>query len=326
MTEKENLMRVIRGEDPEWVPRSIYSMHVMIPSFLRRKVRENDEIDILGVEYVPTDSTGGEAMVKPGFVLLEDISDWREVVKLPDPNSVDWAEMAKKDLVEVDRDKVAVQLETHIGYFINLMNIMGFENGLIAMATEPAEVKNFLEYMAEFFEECTRKGLEHYKPDLYRITDDICSAQGPFMSLNMYRDLIKPLQKRLADICAEYGVPVEMHCCGKAEMFLDDWVEIGVISWNPAQTMNDLPAIKAKHGKSLVLNGCWDSQGPVSWPGATEETVKSEVRKCIDAYAPGGGFIFGGLVYADKDDRDMQNKQRWINEEYDSYGRPFYKK
>jgi hypothetical protein len=66
--------------------------------------------------------------------------------------------------------------------------------------------------------------------------------------------------------------------------------------------MNDLHGIKKKYGNSLILTGCWDSSGPVSWPSASEELVRAEVRKTIDNYAPGGGFVFWGSVYGEKGD------------------------
>ena len=75
-----------------------------------------------------------------------------------------------------------------------------------------------------------------------------------------------------------------------------------------------------------MLEGCWDSSGPAGWPGATEETVKQCVRDTIDAYAPGGGFIFWASTYGAPDDEDFLNRKRWITEEYDAYGRTFYKK
>ena len=54
--------------------------------------------------------------------------------------------------------------------------------------------------------------------------------------------------------------------------------------------------------------------------------MKQAVRDCIDAYAPGGGFIFWASTYGAPDDQDFLNRARWISEEYDAYGRTFYKK
>ena len=52
---------------------------------------------------------------------------------------------------------------------------------------------------------------------------------------------------------------------------------------------------------------------------ASEEVVKQAVRDTIDAYAPGGGFVFWASSYGAPDDLDFVNKSRWITEEYDAY-------
>jgi hypothetical protein len=96
--------------------------------------------------------------------------------------------------------------------------------------------------------------------------------------------------------------------------------------WNPAQVMNDLVGIKKTYGNKLVLCGCWDSSGPAGWPGASEELVRSEVRKCIDTFAPGGGFMFWGSVYGPKGDEEVARRSGWITDEYNKYGRTFYQK
>jgi hypothetical protein len=78
-----------------------------------------------------------------------------------------------------------------------------------------------------------------------------------------------------------------MHCCGRCEDFIEDWMSFGVSSWNPAQVMNDLAGIKKKYGNKMALIGCWDSSGPASWSGSSEDLVRQAVRDCIDRYAPG---------------------------------------
>jgi hypothetical protein len=143
----------------------------------------------------------------------------------------------------------------------------------------------------------------------------------------MYRELIKPFHARLAAIANDNGVPIDMHNCGRCEDFIEDWRDMNVRMWNPAQVVNDLKGIKAKYGNSLVLCGCWDSQGPAGWSDAGEELIRSEVRKCIDTYAPGGGFMFWGSIYGpQQSDPRVQQRMEWMTDEYDKYGRTFYQR
>ena len=65
--------------------------------------------------------------------------------------------------------------------------------------------------------------------------------------------------------------------------------------------------------------------GVVGRPDASEELIREEVRKCINTYAPDGGFVFWASVYGDPEDTDVQNAKRWVADEYEQYGRNFYK-
>ena len=333
LTEKENLLMALRGEVPEWVPRNMYPSpgHPPAsagagPSFLNARRTPQGGFDIWGVEFVTTKDTGGMAIPKPGRFILDDITKWRDVIKAPDISDIDWETMAKKDLERIDRTQTAVSASVHVGYFQSLCNFMGFNEGLMAMIEEPEEVYELFEYMSSFWVQICSKIRDYYKPDIWGVTDDTATATNPFISPETYRNLVKPFHQREAAFGVEMGIPINMHNCGRCEDFIDDWLDIGVTCWNPAQTMNDLPGIKKKYGNKLVLMGCWDSSGPAGWPGATEEVVKQAVRDTIDAYAPGGGFVFWASTYGAPDDEDFLNRKRWITEEYDAYGRTFYKK
>ena len=333
LTEKQNYLMTLAGEVPEWVPRNLYASpgHApatawMAPGFLNEKRTPEGGFDIWGVEYVTTKETGYMALPKPGQFILDDIRKWRDVIKAPDISHIDWERMAKKDLERVDREQTAVSAAIHVGYFQQLMNFMGFTEGLCAMIEEPDEVMELFEYMNKFYMEVSAKAMEYYKPDVWCITDDTATATNPFISVEMYREMVKPFHTREASFAKNIGMPIDMHDCGRCEDFIEDWLDFGVTCWNPAQVMNDLKGIKEKYGNRLVLEGCWDSQGPVGWPDATEEMIREQVRQCIDTFAPGGGFVFWGSLYGAPDDEEFLKRSRWITEEYDAYGRTFYQK
>ena len=336
MTEKENFLRTANGEMPEWVPRyfappekdSPYKPAVVavFPGFLNAgRNPDGSGKDIFGVEYTPTESTGGMSLPTPGRFILEDVRMWRDVIKTPDISGIDFEAIAANDTKRVDRYNTALEMGTHFGYFQHLMSFMGFSEGLIAMHEEPDEVYELFCYLADFYDEVLEKSIKYYKPDLVLINDDTATANNPFFSLDMYRKLVKPFQVRQANIVLNAGLPLDMHNCGRCEDCIDDWLGFGVSMWNPAQVMNDLAGIKQKYGRKLALMGCWDTSGPPGWPGAPEELVRSAVRECLDKFAPGGGFCFWGSVYgASGVDEEARQRAAWITDEYNKYGRTFY--
>jgi hypothetical protein len=338
LTEKENFMMLVRGEQPEWVPRYTFfpdpsgkpvPTAMIMPSFLSAHLSEPGPYkDIWGVTNVPVPEAGNAKIPEPNNFILKDIRKWRDIIKAPDLSGIDWETMAKKDLekLNVDRRETVLGFGMHVGYFQNLMAFMGFSEGLCAMYEEPEEVKALMEYLCDFYVEFGRRCIDYYKPDVFGVTDDTAAWKNPFFSVEMYRELFKPYHARQAALGNDRGLPIEMHNCGRCEDFIDDWRDFGVVLWNPAQISNDLSAIKKKYGNSLVICGGWDIVGALSDPNVTEETVKESVYKAIDTYAPGGGYAFCGAYLGSVGDEKTNLKNKWLQEAADTYGKTFYKK
>ena len=339
MTEKENLMRVINGLEPEWLPRMGVLFYKndpenhkpscinAMPSYLPpRRSKKGGRVSDFGIEYEPTASMGGQELPIPNDFILDDITRWRDVIKAPSLEGVDWESVAKKAIAHVDRKESAVELRLNSNFFSHVMNFMGFTEGLCALQEEPDEVLALNEYMADYFEKVALNLVDLIKPDICGMSDDNSTARSPFISNEMYKRLFKPFHMRMAKIAMDRNIPIDMHDCGRCEDFIEDWRDFGVKLWNPAQISNDLPGIKKKYGKSLVLVGCWDSQGPASWPWTSEEVIRQAVRDCIDAYAPDGGFCFWGSIYGHDNDPRAKDHALWVTDEYNKYGRAFYKR
>lgn len=335
LTERENYLIAFNGGVPEWLPCTMYQAMQdgytaggvwMVPSKIFHSFGPDGIFDIWGQEYIATKETGYQFLPKPNQWLIDDISNWRNVLKAPDISGIDWEEMARQDFAraKLDPTQTAVIASIHLGYFLEFSGFMGFENCLMAMYEEPEEVYAMFSYMSDFYTEVERKFIQYYKPDIWMINDDISTATMPFMSLDMYRQLLKPFHAREAAIAREAGILVGMHCCGYCQDFIDDWLEIGVQCWQPAQSSNDLAMIKKKYAGRLALEGCLDNSGKASQKGTSEEWIRNEVRRIIDAYAPGGGYIFWPTVLGNPEDPEYRQRFAWVVDEYNKYGRPFY--
>lgn len=340
MTEKENYLRTLRGEQPEWVPVYTFgpmpgqtrpSTNCMLEPLIVSEFRmKGGGKDCWGVTYVPTEETGGALLPKPGEFILDDICNWRDVIKAPSLEGIDWEKMAKDQLegfykLGVNREDTAISLNLHVGYFQNLMAFMGFTEGLCAMYEEPEEVMALFDYMCDFYTEITRQIIDYVQPDVLTLMDDTATEHAPFISPEMYREMVLPFHDRQAKFGRDRGIPITMHNCGKAEGFMDDLRSIGVNAWDPAQTCNDLKAVKAKYGNDLVLMGGWDARGRLTAPDVTEEEIRQSVRDAIDAYAPGGGYCFCGGYMGAIGDQETARKNEILMDEVYTYGGKFYK-
>ncbi|MDR1590287.1 MAG: veratrol--corrinoid protein metyltransferase [Oscillospiraceae bacterium] len=326
LTPKENYIRVLDGKIPEYIP-SFYDpyMQGIVEEMIAPVSAPDGPITtVYGVEYVGSKEIMNGAMPAPGKIILDDITKWRDVIKNPDTSHRDWEGYYKKQTDTFDRENKAVSC--HGGdYFLTLVSFMGFEAALLAMYEEPEEVYALFEYVSEFYCEVERRQMMFVKPDIYSIMDDDAAMRAPFFSVDMYRKLIKPFHKKHADIALENGARVDRHDCGRSEGFIDDWLDIGVKSWNPAQVSNDLPAIKDKYTGRLTLNGCWDNTGIFATPAVDDEVLREALYTYVDTFAPGGGFVFSAMIMAAPDDPAGKAKADIIKDFYNSYARDYYK-
>lgn len=343
LTPKENLLRLMSGEIPEWIPS--YSYYGPLPGVdedppnmgIRNSALMGDRAgaaqgggftDIWGVPYESVEAVGGFALPKPGIFILDDIRRWRDVIKAPDFSRVDWGQVAKADLEKLSfsRDNVALFYGPGGGYFQHLMGFMGFTEGLLAMYEEPEEVKALFDYMHAFYFDIAVKYIDYVKPDVLSLGDDTASERAPFVSPEMYRELLLPYYDDFARLGRDRGIPINFHNCGKSGVYFNDLVRIGVTSWEPVQLSNDILEIQKKFGRHLVIGGGWEGRGRLLSPDVTDEEIRESVRTAIDTYAPNGGFMFAGAFTpgSTNDDRAKHMNEVLQKEVYD-YGRQFYK-
>ena len=338
LTEKQNYLMCLAGEQPEWIPFMRMEPGVKgptamaSPSFLMRAMDPNgDHKDIFGVEYITSAEAAGGMIPKTWDFILDDITKWHDVIKAPDISGFDWEQMAKKDLerFKPDRENCAVTYGAGgTGFFQHLMAFMGFTEGLCALYEEPEECEALLDYICDFYEEVVKNTIDLYKPDIFSLTDDTAAWNNPFVSLDMMRQFFEPRYLRLAKYAHERNLPVTLHNCGKCEIFMEDMVEnIGVRGWNPAQNCNDLAAIKKKFGNRLVLTGCINSSQTFEKPGITEDEIREIVWDVANKYAPGGGFAFQVFfIIPDPTDQFVQWKKATVNKVMEEVSKEFYKK
>jgi hypothetical protein len=337
ITLKENYLMTLRGEQPEFIPQytfgpmpgQIVANHMFEPPIICQHRINNGGRDLWGVNYVSTESTGNALIPDNSeFILsLDDLPKWRDIIKAPDVSGVDWEKMVK-DHVEssgIDRDKTAMALNLHMGYFQTLMSFMGFEDGLLSFYEEPEAVHELLDYVSEFYMNVADHVIDLYKPDILTFMDDTAAWHSPFISHDMYEEFILPHHEKWAKRGRERGLLMTMHNCGKCESVLDLITGMGITSWDPAQTCNDLVAVQAKYGNKLVIAGGWDARDRLLEDDVTEEEIRQSVRDAMNKYAVGGGFCWCGGYLSSVNDEATFKKNMIVMSEVESYGRDFYK-
>ncbi|MCF0120649.1 MAG: veratrol--corrinoid protein metyltransferase [Oscillospiraceae bacterium] len=337
LTPKENYLKVLNGETPEWIPTYTLGANkdnvmecpsiLFEPSPINGHRVNNGGPDIWGVNYVGCEEAGGAILPEPNNFILDDITKWRDVIKAPDLTGVDWEACAKKefDNTGIDRKYTAVAYNTHLGYFQLLMSFMGFSNGLMALFEEPEECKALLEYLSDFYCSVIEKTIDIYKPDVYTMMDDTAAWANPFISMSMYKEFFYPLYEKQAKFANDRGIPITFHNCGKCQAFMEEAHNFGVISWDPAQSCNDLDGFKAKYGNSYVICGGWDGRDKLLGDDVTDEQIYESVRATINRLAPNGGFLWCGGFLGAIGDEKIIHKNSVVKKAVDEIGKTFYK-
>ncbi|MCQ2511826.1 MAG: veratrol--corrinoid protein metyltransferase [Lachnospiraceae bacterium] len=336
LTERENYLMALRGEQPEWIPhismdatRKGPSGNASVSWLRKHYYPDGDHKDIFGVQYITSEEAAGGMLPRTWDFLLDDITKWHDVIKAPDISGFDWEQMAKKDLANRDYVNQAGSYGVGgTGYFQHLMAFMGFTEGLCALYEEPEECDALFDYLCDFYCEVIEKTIDLYKPDIMGITDDTAAWGNPFVSLEMMQHYFVPRYKRMADYAHDRDIPVTLHNCGKCEIFMDDMVNVvGISGWNPAQNCNDLEAIKKKFGNKLVLTGCINSSQTFEDPNITEDQIREICWDVANKYAPGGGFAFQcHFIIPDPTDQHAIWKRDTVNKVMEEISHEFYKK
>lgn len=299
LSPRENLLETIYGGKPEYVPLS-YAEIQYVGAFANdaTEMPLKDGKDIFGCPWVYSNEGG---MNEAGFVMFDDIAEWKNHVKMPNISGIDYKALAEKEfkvLPEINRDNKLVSFLDAGGAFMRLIALMGHENGLIALVEDPEACMDFFDAYTEFKIKFINEVIDAYNLDIYVQGEDIATSLGLFMSPETYRKVLKPFHKRIAEAVTKRGVIFDVHCCGKCEEVVPDYIEIGAKIWQSAQIMNDLPGILDKYKGQIAVEGGWDTSGKASYllPDTSEEILREEVRRCLTSYKK-PGYILWPLVY-----------------------------
>lgn len=292
ITPKENYRMVYERKIPMWMPLSgdtlMLTPRVDPDNVARCFVFEANPLtpeeytggkDKFGIEwvYVPV-ATG--SMVKPGNPALDDVNDWKKVIKFPDIETWDWEGSKASNAEHLNTDKF-ISITILTGFFERLISFMDFDKAAVALIDEDQQdaVHELFDALADLYIKMIDKFIYCYHPDQISLHDDWGSERAPFFSLNTAREMIVPYIKRVTDYCHSRGLFFDIHSCGKNELLVPAYIEAGCDSWN-GQPMNDKEFIYEKYGDKIILGIDTDVSffRPDSPPVPTEDAIASAKR------------------------------------------------
>jgi uroporphyrinogen decarboxylase len=185
--------------------------------------------------------------------------------------------------------------------FVHLSQFLrGFEDWFIDLATDQ-------KLAGVLFDACTEhtaavaveviKAAGGDRIDILATGDDLGTQSGPIISPELYRKVFKPRHKKFMDIIKKHtSAFIHFHSCGSIYKLLGDLIDIGVDAIHPVQVAAkdmDSAKLKKEFGKHLTFWGGIDTQKVM--PKGTPQDVKEEVRRRIQDFAPGGGYVLAAV-------------------------------
>jgi hypothetical protein len=295
ISDKENMRRFYFHEEPEWMPAFGVGFHFLVPQngYLERPRDNGGGKDWFGVEWVYKEGEPAPVPDSARRIVLEDIRDWRGQVKFPDLDAWDWEEARRVDKIDsIDRENNLLYQSILCGLFERLHALMGFENALVAMITEPGETAAFFDAMAEYKCKLIDKLAEHYKPDILNFHDDWGTQMALFFSPDTWRLLIKPRMKIIIDRAHSHGMAFELHSCGFIQDIIPEICGLGVDCLQ-CMDLNDIPAMKKITGGKMNYNVSFNQQKHdrlISLGKMSEEELRRDIRGELRAFWEGGGY------------------------------------
>ena len=318
MTPRENMMAILEGRQPEWYGDFQSAVEIMMDPIWKSDSVPRDGLehkDSWGTVCVfPPDAPGKHPHVTPDNAVVTDITKWREQLTIPSLDGLDWSE-AEARAAQVDRGERFVEYFSAQGLFERSHFLMGMEEAFCAYLEEPEAMFEMLTAIADYKKRLIKEAAFHIQPDVIFFQDDWGSKQNLFLPPDTWREMIKPLQKEIADVIHECGMIYVHHADCICEPIAEDMVDIGIDIWQGVIPQNDIVAIQEKTGGRLAMIGGID--GPaIDNPDTPEEAIVAEVRRCVDTYCPAGRFFPGAPAPLLR-----TRNSELLNAELDRYGR-----
>ena len=169
--------------------------------------------------------------------------------------------------------------------------ITGHENMLMGMALDPDWIKDMVmtlghmivNHLEELFAEAG-------KPDGFFVYEDLGFKQRPFMSPDMYREIMMPGHKLVCDYAHSLGCPVIMHSCGYVEPLLAGMIESGIdcLQAMEVKAGMDMPTLYDKFGNQIAFYGNIDAR---SLEANDKTWIDKELEKVDYVLKNGGSYI-----------------------------------
>ncbi len=300
LSKRENFLATIKGGKPDRLVKQYEAINLLLGDPINRFI--NGPKRYPGME--PTYDGWGTKIIwpagEPGSIpdpkvrVLEDVTCWRDFVKVPDiiANCSDpelW-EPYLEQVSKADRDERLLTVFAPTGIFERMHYLMGFEDTLCNFMLEEEAMEDLSMAIGEHRYQYVKLMCEMVHPDAVFFHDDWGSKQNLFVQPELWRKILKPAIAKGYDYVHDQGVLVIHHADSYCEPIVQDMIDMHVDLWQGVLPQNDILKIQQQFGGQIALMGGIDA-AVVDREDSTEEEIRAEVRRVCMTYAKNGYFV-----------------------------------
>jgi uroporphyrinogen decarboxylase len=173
-----------------------------------------------------------------------------------------------------------------------LTRMIGQENTMLWIGLYPERMGEAINRVGQFYVECLKDQIAAADGllDGMVIWGDVAYRNSMFFSPTYWRTYFKPWVREMVHQCHAHDLPVIYHGCGNVKLIFDDFIEIGIDSYNPMEAKAGLDCVELRQRFGHQFGVCGNSNIQI-WESGDEEKIRAEVLRKLNA-AKGGGMIF----------------------------------
>jgi len=321
MNERENYLRAVRFERPDWVPmifhinpacwrhydpaalEDLVAAHPrLFPPFQMAQVQREDALgpwqrasrpftDPWGCVWKTTED--GIA----GAVVQHPLADWSgfETYHAPDPDRndgmspVDWAAVAGSLRQAAAAGRLREGGLPHGHTFLRLYYLRGYENLILDMADEDPRLLRLIALVEQFNAAVVRCYLQ-CGAEVVTFPEDLGMQRGPMLSPAHFRRYIQPSYRRLMAPVRQAGALVHMHSDGDIRSLADDLLDCNIDALNLQDLVNGIDWIASRLKGRVCIDLDIDRQSVTRF-GTPEEIDRLIREEVATLGSPRGGLM-----------------------------------
>jgi len=219
------------------------------------------------------------------------VASWEDFEKYPWPTSADVDFYPMEYAIRYTPDGMGIIAQIG-GILEPLMWLMGYETFAVALYEQPDLVDAVLNRITEVTVPLASALVKMDRVIALWMGDDMGFKTGPMVSPKHLRKLIFPVQKQIAAVAHQAGIPFLLHSCGNLETVMEDLIDdVGIDAKHSFEdVIEPVEHFSALYGSRVSVIGGVDMD---LLARGSEDQVRARTRQILERCAGTGSYILG---------------------------------